>query len=167
MWLYVSMNSLIIFFSIMVYHRKYLLKNNFIDLFIFGWADLHYCVGFSLVVASGGCSLGVGRGFLIVVVSPVWSLGSRERGLSSCGSRASEHRLSKHKGFAALQHMGSSQTRDRTCVPCTDSQILYHWATREFPFLQKLLRKKTSICWVPRRWHSSIISLVRVYWGAW
>ena len=29
--------------------------------------------------------------------------------------------------------MGSSQTRDRTCVSCTDRWILYHWATREVP----------------------------------
>ena len=26
--------------------------------------------------------------------------------------------------------MGSSQTRDRNCIPCTGKQILYHWATR-------------------------------------
>ena len=46
----------------MVYHRKYLFKNNFIDLFIFGCADLHYCMGFSLVVVSGGYALVVGLG---------------------------------------------------------------------------------------------------------
>ena len=28
---------------------------------------------------------------------------------------------------------GSSRARDRTCIPCTDRQILYHRATREAP----------------------------------
>ena len=33
--------------------------------------------------------------------------------------------------LAALRHEESSQTRDRTCVLCTDEQTLTHWATRE------------------------------------
>ena len=33
--------------------------------------------------------------------------------------------------LAALQHVGSSQTRDRTHVPCIGRQILTHFATRE------------------------------------
>ena len=66
----------------MVYHRKYLLKNNFIDLFIFGCADLHYCVGFSLVVASGGYSLVVGYGLPVAVLLLLQNMGSR-----ACGSQ--------------------------------------------------------------------------------
>ena len=31
--------------------------------------------------------------------------------------------------------MGSSWTRDQTCVSCIGRQILYHWATREAPIL--------------------------------
>ena len=34
-------------------------------------------------------------------------------------------------GLAALQHVVSSQTRDRTHVSCIASQILSHWTTRE------------------------------------
>ena len=30
-------------------------------------------------------------------------------------------------------HVGSFQTRDRACAPCTDRQILNHWTTKEVP----------------------------------
>ena len=33
--------------------------------------------------------------------------------------------------LVALQHVGSSQTRDRTRVPCTGRQVLNHWTSRE------------------------------------
>ena len=33
--------------------------------------------------------------------------------------------------LAALQHVVSFWTRDWTCVPCLERQILNHWATRE------------------------------------
>ena len=36
-----------------------------------------------------------------------------------------------HTGLVAPQHVGSSQTRARTHVPCTGRQILNHCATRE------------------------------------
>ena len=36
-----------------------------------------------------------------------------------------------HTGLVTLRHVGSSWTRDRTCVPCTGRQILNHWAIRE------------------------------------
>ena len=51
-------------------------------------------------------------------------------------SLAAEHGLWVH-GFqwlmalAAPRHVGSSQTRDRTHVPCIGRQILTHFATRE------------------------------------
>ena len=44
------------------------------------------------------------------------------RRLSNCGSRA---------GLVAPRHVGSSQTRPRTRVPCIGRQILNHCATRE------------------------------------
>ena len=34
---------------------------------------------------------------------------------------------------SALRHVESSQTRDRTHVPCISRQILDHWTTREVP----------------------------------
>ena len=67
MRLYAYMNSFI-FFSLMVYHREYLFRNNVIDVFIYGCADLHYCTGFSLVVASGGYSLVVEYGLPVTVL---------------------------------------------------------------------------------------------------
>ena len=37
-------------------------------------------------------------------------------------------------GLVAPQHGETSQTRHRTCVPCTGRQILNHWTAREVPF---------------------------------
>ena len=34
-------------------------------------------------------------------------------------------------GLAAMQHVGSSWSRDRTCVPCIGKWILNHWTTRD------------------------------------
>ena len=36
-------------------------------------------------------------------------------------------------GLVVPRHVGSSQTRDRTCVPCIGRRILNHWTTREVP----------------------------------
>ena len=36
-------------------------------------------------------------------------------------------------GLVAPWHKGSSGTRDQTCVPCIDRQILNHWTTRDIP----------------------------------
>ena len=57
----------------------------FLKFFKFGCADpLLLCVGFSLVAASGGYSL-VAMCRLLIVVAPLWSMGSRGAGFSSCG----------------------------------------------------------------------------------
>ena len=79
------------------------------------------------------------------------------RAFSSCGERGplfitvrgprtitaslvAEHRLQTRRvsilwltGLVALRHVGSSQTRARTRVPCIGRQILNHCATREAP----------------------------------
>ena len=76
------------------------------------------------------------RGLLIVLASlcggaralGVWASVVVARGLSSCGSRALWR-----TGLVAPWHVGSSWTRDRTCVPCIDRRILNHCATREVP----------------------------------
>ena len=80
-------------------------------------------------------------GLLIVVASPccgaralgAWASVVVASGLSSCGSRALERRLSSccALGLVALQHVGSSRTRARTCVPCIGRWILNNCATRE------------------------------------
>ena len=53
--------------------------------------------------------------------------------LQSMNSRVSRLQELQHTDLVALQHVGSSRTRDRTHVPCTGRQILNHWATREVP----------------------------------
>ena len=58
----------------------------------------------------------------------LWSLGSRCAGFSTCSTRAQYWWL---MGLVALYHVESSQTRDRTCVPCIDRQFLNHHTTRE------------------------------------
>ena len=40
-------------------------------------------------------------------------------------------------GLVDPQHVGSSQTRDQTCVPYFGKQILNHWTSKEFSNLSK------------------------------
>ena len=40
-------------------------------------------------------------------------------------------------GLVAPQHVGSSWTRDQTCVPCIGRRILNPWPTRELPFKER------------------------------
>ena len=61
------------------------------------------------------------------------SMGSRYVGFSSWGSWALQCGLSRHMGLVAPWRVGSSQTRDRTHVPCIGRQILNHGTTREAP----------------------------------
>ena len=58
---------------------------------------------------------------------------SHYRGLSCCGAQAPDAQAQQLwlTGPAAPRHMGSSQTRARTRVPCIGRQILNHCATRE------------------------------------
>ena len=55
-------------------------------------------------------------------------------GFSSCGTQA---QWLSYMGLAAPRHVGSSQTRDQTGVPCTARWIPNHWATRETQILYK------------------------------
>ena len=76
--------------------------------------------GLSLVAASGGHSSSRCAG-----LSLSWPLLLR-----STGSRPQAQQLWL-TGLAAPRHVGSSQTRARTHVPCISRQILNHCATRE------------------------------------
>ena len=38
--------------------------------------------------------------------------------------------------LVAPPHVGSSQTRDGTCIPCIGRWILNHWTTREVPNME-------------------------------
>ena len=64
---------------------------------------------------------------------------SHYRSLSCCGAQAPDVQAQQLwlMGLVALWHVGSSQTRARTHVPCIGRQILNHCATREalFTFL--------------------------------
>ena len=47
-------------------------------------------------------------------------------------SAVAAHQLSLWSiGSVALQQVGSSQTKDQTCIPCFGRQILNRWTTRE------------------------------------
>ena len=91
-------------------------------------------------------------GLLIAVASLVAEhTGSRCAGFSSCGTRAQQLWLVDsraqaqqlwHMGLVVPRHVGSSQTRAQTCVPCTGRWILNHCITREVPalfFMQKVV----------------------------
>ena len=61
--------------------------------------------------------------------------------LTIAASLVAEHRLQTRRlsklwltGLVAPWHVGSSQTRARTHVPCIGRQILSHCATREAPY---------------------------------
>ena len=76
--------------------------------------------GLSLVAASGGHSSSRCAG-----LSPSWPLLLRSTGSRHAGSVIVAH------GPSCSAHVGSSQTRARTRVPCIGRQILNHCATRE------------------------------------
>ena len=84
-------------------------------------------MGFSLVEASRGYSLVAVHGALPVGVSLVSSMGSRAGGLTSlwpAGSGALAQQL-RPTGLLVLQHVGSPQSRDGSCVSCLSRRILY------------------------------------------
>ena len=58
------------------------------------------------------------------------------RSLSCCGAQAPDVQAQQLwlTGLVALRHVGSSQARARTRVPCIGRQTLNHCATREAPF---------------------------------
>ena len=96
-------------------------KNFFNYLFIFG------CVGSSFLC----------EGFLqlrqVGVTLHRGAQASHYRSLSCCGAQAPDAQAQQLwlTGLVALQHVGSSQTRARTRVPCIGRQIPNHCTTRE------------------------------------
>ena len=66
---------------------------------------------------------------------------SHYRGLSCCGAQAPDVQAQQlwFTGLVAPGHVGSSQTRARTHVPCIGRQILNHCATREAQLIYFLI----------------------------
>ena len=98
--------------------------------------------GLSLIAASGGHSSLRCADFSPQCPLLLWSTGSRGAGFSSCDTRAQELWLASSRaqaqqlwctGLVAPWHVGSSQARAQTHVPCTGRQIPNHYATREAP----------------------------------
>ena len=78
---------------------------------------------------------------LIVVASLVAEHGLQARGLQQlwhAGSRAQAQQLWR-TGLVAPRHVGSSQTRARTRVPCIGRHILNQCTTREVPLPSNLI----------------------------
>ena len=96
-------------------------------LFLYFYLFIFDCIG-SLLLCNPSCGT---RG-LSGSLSLLWSTSSRTRRLGGCGSRALAQQL-WHTGSVAPRHVGSSQTRDQTCVSSTGRQFLNHWTTREVP----------------------------------
>ena len=121
-------------FAFVFFFFFFLNKPNFYFIYLFIYFWLHWVFvamhGLSLVVASGGYSSLWCAGFSLRWLVLLWSTGSRHAGFSSCGSRAQAQQLWR-MSLAALWHVGSSQTRARTRVPCIGRWILNHCTTRE------------------------------------
>ena len=108
----------------------------------------------------------VEQGLLFVAVGrPLIAVASlvAEYGLQACGlqqlwladSRAQAQQL-WHMGLVAPWHVGSSQTKDRTCVSCIGRWILIHCATREVPIILFLL----SVILKGKRKAARVLSLI-------
>ena len=70
-------------------------------------------------------------------------------------------------GLLALQHMGSSRTRDPTCVPCIGRRILNHWTTKEFlraSSVGKYLWMVSKFCQSQDLSEPSILLIFMVFW---
>ena len=92
-----------------------------INLFIFGCVGSSFLCEVFLQLRQAGATLHRG------------ARASHYRGLSCCGAQAPDAQAQQLwlTGPVALQHVGSSQTRARTRVPCTSRQTPSHCATRE------------------------------------
>ena len=130
------------------------------------WVFVALC-RLSLVAASGGYSSLRCVGFSLRWLLLWWSTGSRCAGFSSYSTWAQQLRHTCFRaqaqqlwctGLVTPRHAGSSQTRDRICVPCIGRQILNHCTTWE---VHKYFRLK--IIFVPIRGFqvSPIVDLVK------
>ena len=111
--------------SALVFQKKiFFLNHSFVYLF---YLSIFGCVGSSLL-CEGFLQLGRAGATLH---SGAWA--PQCRGLSCCGAQAPDPQAQYlwPTGPAAPRHVGSSQTRARTRVPCISRQTPNHCATRE------------------------------------
>ena len=111
------------------------------------WVFVAVC-GFPLVMVSGEPLPAVARGLLIVVASLDLVFGSYSMllwpvhlELWLMGLRGGAQQL-WHTSPVAPWHVGSSQTRDWTRVPCIGRQTLKRWTTTEVPLHIYFLNRK-------------------------
>ena len=103
----------------------------FFKIFLFLHSFIYGCVGTSflcegfLQLRQAGATLHRG------------ARASHHRGLSRCGAQAPDAQAQQLwlTGPVAPRHVGSSQTRARTRVPCIGRRTLNHCATREAPWI--------------------------------
>ena len=104
----------------------------FIYLFLYFWLCWVFssCEGF-LQLRQVGATLHRGAGTALHRSARA----SHHRGPSRCGAQAPDAHAQQlwRTGLVAPRHVGSSQTRARTRVPCIGRQTLNHCATREAP----------------------------------
>ena len=143
-WLQILSDFVNVFWGFFLHLIVYIWNFIFIYLSTFGCVGSLLLRGLSLVAASGGYSSLWCAGFSLRWLLLLWSTGSRRVGFSSGGMRAQQLQLAGsrtqaqqlwHTGLAAPRHVGSSQTRARTRVPCIGRQIRNHCATREALFV--------------------------------
>ena len=109
----------------------YIYKFIYLFIFIFGCVGSSFLCGGFLQLRRAGATLHRG------------ARASHLRGLSCCGAQAPDAQAQQLwlTGLVAPRHVGSSQTRARTRVPCIGRQTLKHCATREAPTSLFQLRK--------------------------
>ena len=115
----------------LIFNRLNFINFSVFFLFVFWlrWVSVAAC-GLSLVAATGGYSSLQFLGFSLQRLLLLQSPGSRHPGCSSCNTGT---QIAVASRLSCSWHVGSSQTRDGTGVPCTTVQILNHWNTREAP----------------------------------
>ena len=109
---------------------------NFLKIFILGCVGSSFLCKGLLQLQQAGATLHRG------------TRASHCRGLSCCGAQAPDAQAQQlwRTGPVAPRHVGSSQTRARTRVPCIGRQILNHCATREAPRWTLLILCKLPFC---------------------
>ena len=70
--------------------------------------------------------------YTAIVVTKILLLTNEQPALELAASRAQAQQL-WHTDLVALRHVGSSQTRARTCVPCIGRWTVNHCVTRVYP----------------------------------